>query len=163
MIWESGINFVTPKIHVDPRVLLKCIKIQQKVAPNEFSVISQVSTIDDYVYIRPPIIVPKQRVSPTSVDYLENLAPYRKHGYHAVIHSHPFAEETAFSAADEAYINRNFPVSLLLNKFGDIVDARLCLTLSDRIKVVLKPPAIEIETGLGSLKKALTNITFLSE
>ena len=152
-VWQADLVFVPPKVLVSMEVLNFCYKVQSRVAPNEFSVLAKIRPAQDGLVVVGPVYVPRQKVSPTSVDYLENLAPRKEEGYLVVLHSHPFAVRTSFSSADEEFINRNFPLSLLLNKHGDVVDARMTLALSKRVRVVLKDvEVIEDSTELDEVE-----------
>jgi len=140
MIWESEISTVKPVLFVSVEVLAICRQAQLIAKNDEFFLLFKARPAEeDGIEVCLPYYAPPQRVSPTSVDFPEppNWPALREEGFIVCAHSHPFARRTSFSWADEKFINRNFPISILLNSFGEVVDARLTLKLDEKTRVML--------------------------
>ena len=94
----------TVAVNLDILLLLR--KIDKKLPGMEFIIYTDVEKNGDIVFVKPPIEVPMQTVTPGSVEVEEppNLP--------AVIHKHP-SSVRSFSLTDDKYINQNNRVSLL--------------------------------------------------
>jgi hypothetical protein len=91
-----------------------CDKIQEEFKGEEFSILVKGNYTDYGFYVSADYIIPKQKVSTSSVIYDDDdpLNGYQKDGYNVVIHSH-HSMGTFFSNTDKEYINCQFPVSVL--------------------------------------------------
>ena len=94
-----------------PKYISKIMKaIDKKFKRTEFSIFGVIdyNKNENQFELDPVYYVPKQKVSSSSVDYLED-AP---EGFNLVIHKHPTGCRS-FSNTDDTYINQNFDYSII--------------------------------------------------
>lgn len=164
--WDSGLKIYKPVISIPEKVKHICKVIQNHVGSSEFSVLFKGDWNFDDFRISEEYIIPKQKVSGSSVDYKEDLTKYKKEGFNVVIHSHPFSL-TSFSHTDEEHINVHFDVSVLFCR-GEFTDATMRIKLKDgilklkpEIKMISEIPVIPID-GLDNIEKFRLPDTYLN-
>lgn len=134
--WDSGLNVISElKIKIPQKILQVCRSIQDQLPHTEFSILCKGSWNGEFT-LSEDYIVPKQRVQGASVDYTEDLTPYKQQGYNVVIHSHPWGG-TEFSSSDDETINTNFSASIL---FGgkDFTKAVITVAVSENTKIQIE-------------------------
>lgn len=100
---DSGII----KVPVSHRIL--AMSLARKLLGNEFSWLSKIEKVKDgVIYISEEYYIPKQEVTPASVDFKEALP----REYNVIFHKHPRGL-TSFSVSDLETISVNFEVSIL--------------------------------------------------
>ena len=115
--WDSGLKIISkPRITISHLIQVICDKIQDEFPSSEFSILCKGIETDEGYYVTDDYIIPKQKVSYSSVDY-EDLHKYQQEGYNVVIHSH-HKIGTFFSKTDEEHINVHFPCSVLYTSDG---------------------------------------------
>lgn len=141
--WDSGLHVITPdefKVIINFEALRIIKSVEKKINKNlEFSILFKgyFNDKDGVFVVTNDYAIPKQKISPGSVDYEENLDNYIKEGYNVVMHKHPDGIRT-FSSSDEESINSNFDCSLLYCN-GEITDATMRIKISDNIMLKIKP------------------------
>jgi hypothetical protein len=116
--WDSGLNIITdPKISIDHTLLTVCDEIQKAFPGEEFSILAKGEYTEKGFTVFNDYIIPKQKVSGSAVDYLDELWRYSREGYNVAIHSH-HNMGTFFSNTDHEDLNPYFPCSILYNKEG---------------------------------------------
>lgn len=115
--WDSGLKIISkPRITISHLIQVICDKIQDEFPNSEFSILCKGIATDEGYYVTDDYIIPKQKVSYSSVDY-EDLHKYQQEGYNVVIHSH-HKIGTFFSKTDKEHINVHFPCSVLYTSEG---------------------------------------------
>ncbi len=113
-IWDSGLEILKPVIEIPHKLLIVCNTIHDKVDEIEFSILVKGKWDSNCFRLEDAYLIPKQKVTRYSVDYLEDLGAYKRDGFNTIIHSHPF-KSAHFSGADDEYINSNFICSILFS------------------------------------------------
>jgi len=128
-IWDSGFRISEAQIIVPHHISEIITEVQERINNNEYSILLKGQWEKQGFVIGTDYIIPKQKVLPADVTYIDDISILREQqGYNVVVHSHPFLKDSTsgwFSAADETTINIHFPCSLLLNGIGQIVAANL--------------------------------------
>lgn len=148
--WDSDLKVVSQVLAEVPMLLLLvCNHIAERVDDNEFSIVTNIAdkTIDRVV-LSADYYVPKQQVTPGSIDYLQD-----EYHHSVVIHRHPDGHDS-FSTTDREYINQNFELSLLYTKKDKFVGGVYNLKLEDAVIPI--PVKIHITDGLEDID--ITNI-----
>ena len=156
LAWDSGLKVTPPKVVVSRRLVQLCATIQSHVKEAEFSFLCKGGWGEDGFEVdATSYLIPRQKVSLASVDYLEPLDELRtSEGYNVVVHSHPFSPgQSTFSAADRETICSHFDCSLLYTGAG-IVYASLTIQVSPSMKVIVEGnDLVEIvEEGLPAVE-----------
>jgi len=158
--WDSGLVVVKgkPTIQIPIKILLVCKKIQQHVGENEFSILCKGKWSKGKFIISNDYVVPKQKVSPNSVQYdNKHVAELMGQGYNVVIHSHPFShDEGGFSTVDDENINSNFECSILYTRKG-FTKAIINIHIAEDTKIQLEGK-IELVYNEDIEVKGLENI-----
>lgn len=142
--WESGLTVLKSMLIIIPQKLLSvCDYIAQKMGnDDEFSILTTIERVEeDIVYLSDTHYIPKQEVTHTSIDYLDDM---EAHKYNVVIHRHPDGINN-FSGTDREYINQNFTASLLYTRVGKFVHG----VYNVRVNNFLIPIPVEIEVVSG--------------
>ena len=135
-VWDSELSVVEPQICIHPKVVGILGKFQDAVGRDEFSILFKGRWTKMGFYVSEEYMVPIQEVSGASVDFKEDLGPYKNEGFNVVAHSHPFSIGYGqFSGSDEESINVHFECSLLYT--DRITDATVCLTIGEGLKLKL--------------------------
>ncbi len=143
--WESDLKIVSYVIvQVPMKLLLVCNNIADRVDDNEFSIVTDIveKTID-CVRLSDDYYIPKQSVTPGSIDYLND-----EYHHSVVIHRHP-DEHNTFSPTDKAYINQNFELSLLYTQKEKFVNGVYNLKIEDAIVPI--PVKVKVTDGLSDI------------
>jgi len=148
--WDSDLKVISRVlVQVPMKLLLVCNNIAERVDENEFSIVTDIvgKTID-CVCLSDDYYIPKQSVTPGSIDYLND-----EYHHSVVIHRHP-DDHNSFSSTDKAYINQNFELSLLYTKKDNFVNGVYNLKLEDAIVPI--PVNVQVIDGLSDID--ITNI-----
>jgi hypothetical protein len=148
--WESDLKIVSHVIvQVPMKLLLVCNNIADRVDDNEFSIVTDIAERSiDRVILSDEYYIPKQSVTPGSIDYLND-----EYHHSVVIHRHPDDHNT-FSSTDKAYINQNFELSLLYTQKEKFVNGVYNLKIEDAIVPI--PVKVKVTDGLSDID--ITNI-----
>ena len=148
--WESDLKIVSHVIvQVPMTLLLVCNNIADRVDDNEFSIVTDIADRSiDRVILSDDYYIPKQSVTPGSIDYLND-----EYHHCVVIHRHP-DEHNTFSPTDKAYINQNFELSLLYTQKEKFVNGVYNLKIEDAIVPI--PVKVKVTDGLSDID--ITNI-----
>lgn len=132
-LWDSGLKIIkNPKVVIPAKVLAVCLKIQEKVGHNEFSILVKGTWTEKGFKLSDDFIIPEQEVTATTVKY-GDLQHYKQQGYNTVIHSHPF-KSRSFSSTDDSSINAHFVCSILFS-VSEFTKAVITIPVSDGIKL----------------------------
>ncbi len=157
-IWDSGFKPLKPTVVIDPKLLRVMKFIQNKVGDNEFSILAKGEFKDGVFYVGSEYYIPEQEVTSNSVDYKENIGTKKEDGFNTVVHSHPFAEDSDFSEADEEHINSHFVCSILLNSRGEPIKAILNIPIQNTFIQVEAEEILEMAEDVEVDKKELQKI-----
>ena len=148
--WDSDLKVISRVlVQVPMKLLLVCNNIAERVDENEFSIVTDiVDRTIDCVCLSDDYYIPKQSVTPGSIDYLND-----EYHHSVVIHRHPDDHNT-FSSTDKAYINQNFELSLLYTKKDNFINGVYNLKLEDAIVPI--PVKVQVIDGLSDID--ITNI-----
>lgn len=154
-VFDSGLSIVEPKILIPTKINTIVKSIQKKVGSEEFSVLLKGRWTERGYEIENTFYIPEQKVTGTSVDYIENLSELQKQGWNVVYHSHPFSETPSFSESDKTSINCHFDCSLLGNRDGIKVGILSFFTGDFIIQVNAEVVFIEeaIEVDISKIRK----------
>lgn len=151
--WDSGLVEVERDIIVPMHLQRILESIQDNNNNNEFTILVKGKWQDEGFILTTDYYIPKQKVTGASVDYLENLRPLREEeDYNVLIHSHPFAAQTSYSAPDEDTANTHFDAALLLNGDNKLICGKIKINLPDNriikvdMDIVLEYTLPEIDT-----------------
>ena len=125
-VLDTGLQIITDVIVNIPESILKvCDSFQKRLNRNEFSIVGKTSLSDGEFVLSEEYYVPRQKVSPTSVVFREDIPSE----WNTVIHSHPFKSRN-FSQTDIESINCNFPFSYLYS-CGEFTHGTLSLRMPE--------------------------------
>ena len=143
--WDSELKVVSRVlVQVPMKLLLVCNNIAERVDENEFSIVTDILERSiDCVCLSDDYYIPKQSVTPGSIDYLPD-----EYHHSVVIHRHPDDHNT-FSSTDKAYINQNFELSLLYTQKDKFVNGVYNLKLEDAIVPI--PVKVQVIDGLSDI------------
>ena len=157
-VWDSGFKPLKPTVVIDLKLLSIMKFIQSKVGDNEFSILAKGDFKDGVFYVNPDYYIPEQEVTGTSVDYTENIGVKREEGFNTVVHSHPFAEDSDFSEADEEHVNSHFTCSILLNNRAEPIKAVLNIPIQNTFIQVEAEEILEMAEDIEIDEKELEKI-----
>lgn len=151
-------NIFDSELHIADKVIIRvpikilnvCKIIQSKVKHNEFSILCRSSWNKNVLNVSEDYVIPKQEVTGSSVDYIEDLSKYKNAGYNVIIHSHPF-KSNSFSTDDIETINTHFIASILYS-CGEFTRAVISLTLNKETKLQIDA---EIEIVIPELEEEI--------
>lgn len=155
-VFDSGLKVLKRmNLKIPVWLLQMCKSIRERVNRKEFSILIRGSWVDGDFKLSEDFVVPKQKVGYASVDYEEDLAEYREHGYNVVLHAHPDGVKN-FSGADDEHINSHFPISLLYES-GDVKVGVALLDVTDGVKLSV-PINCEHDYGTYPTNVDISNI-----
>jgi len=139
-----------------------CNTMQSRLPGLEFSILIRGTWTEQGFILSKDYIIPKQRVTPASVDYTEDLAAYKKDGYNTVIHSHPFPS-SSFSYADDEAINAHFDCSLLFSE-RKFAAASVRIQLTPDLQLRINPETViiddDVTVDVSNIEIVATSMTF---
>lgn len=114
-VWDTEQIVDNIKIIIDAKVdmVIKALALKHK--NYEFSILLKYSKKFDkteLIYFIEDYVIPKQEIETASVNFSEDLLPYKQQGYLGIMHKHPDGLKT-FSMSDKQTINSNFDISIL--------------------------------------------------
>lgn len=155
-LFDSDLEFGKIKILFSIKNILLLKAIAQKLDNKEFSVLFKEDKREGLrIYLADDYYIPKQEVSGTSVDYLEDLIPLRNRGYTVIVHSHPFTTaKPSFSSADRESVNL-FPVSIVVNKDISDYSASVCIDFNGaKLQIDAEAElALDIDLDLSQIRE----------
>lgn len=136
-VFDSELTIIeSPKILVSYKTLVICNAISQKLKGQEFSLLLKGGWSKEGYVVSDDYVIPKQEVTGVSVDFTEDITPFRQQGYNIIIHRHPFVSNS-FSQSDVETINTNFEASILYSE-GQFTTATISIQVSDSAKLQIK-------------------------
>lgn len=140
-VWQSDLETINdPEIRVHPKVRAILATIQSQNSGKEFSALFKYEWRSWGLYVKPDYVIPEQKVTRSTVDYVEDMKQYRDEGYGVHVHSHPFtSRKTSFSGTDHGSVNQNFDCALLINKDIEFVDSVLNVEVQPGRQLQIQP------------------------
>lgn len=123
--FDSGLELIEEcpymtnvEIVIPPEIMAKIRAIVEIVEDYEFTAFlihEKIEEEDGITYVVKDIVIPKQKVTSTSVDV--DVQSSREYPNAGIIHYHPFEKgRPDFSVIDEVYVNSNRPFSIVVGK-----------------------------------------------
>jgi len=141
--WDSDLVIFRPYIILQDGVEQTIMSTQRQHRSYEFSMLFKGEWHENgFWYVYNDYIIPEQLTERASVEFQESVAELRnQQGFNTVAHSHPFSQDSYFSAPDEETINSHFPCSLLSNNKGRVIRGNLLIDMQ-RIVPNLEPAEV---------------------
>ena len=142
--WDSDLVIFRPYIILQDGVEQTIMSTQRRHRSYEFSMLFKGEWHENgFWFVYNDYMIPEQLTERASVEFQESVAQLRnQQGFNTVAHSHPFSQDSYFSAPDEETINSHFPCSLLSNNKGRVIRGNLLIDM--QIRMHGEPPVHEI-------------------